>query len=116
MSFFCPLCSWREKRRDSQGFEGGPDIDFWATGNANVQIVLAHDNEMLDKVEDLFSRRWHPSIVRAFIESIDDEENRALIRKREHIIQTFHQGTIIGCLGTLVVFRMKFREKVETKI
>ena len=99
-----------------QGFEAGPDIDFWATGNANVQIVLAQANEMLDKVKDLFSRRRHPSIVGAFIEGIDDEENRVLIRKRQHVIQTSHQGTIIGRLSTLVVFRIKFRQKVETKI
>ena len=71
---------------------------------------------MLDKVKDLFSRRWQASIVGAFIKGIHDEENGVLIRKRKHVIQAFHQGTIIGRLSTLVVCRIKFREKVETRI
>ena len=81
-----------------------------------MQIVLAQANEMVDKVKDLFSRRRQAGIVGAFIKGIDDEENRVLIRKREQVIQTFLQGIITGRLGTLVVFRIKFREKVETRI
>jgi hypothetical protein len=81
-----------------------------------VRIVLAQANEMLDKVKNLILRRWDASIIGTFIKGIDDEENRVMIRKREKVSRAFHQGAVIGRLGTLVVFRIKFRQSVETNI
>jgi len=52
----------------------------------------------------------------ALVECIHNQVKRSLRSMRESPLQAIHQGTITRLLCTFVVFHMKVKECVETKI
>jgi hypothetical protein len=68
-----------------------------------MQVWEAQENEIFDKVENFFSSTWHPGIVRALIECVEDELNWALGRECEHMIQAFFQFIIARLLFATIM-------------
>ena len=64
-----------------QWFESSLNVDFGAARDTNVEIWEAEVNENRYKIENLFSRSWHPGIIGTLIESVYDKVYRASIRK-----------------------------------
>jgi len=69
-------------------------------------------DELLHEVEDPFPWRWQPRRVRGFIESVNDNVNRLLIREREHVLQALYQFIFTGLLCAALVFEIKVVEYV----
>jgi hypothetical protein len=69
-------------------------------------------DELLHEVEDPFPWRWQPRRVRGFIESVNDDVNRLLVREREHILQALYQFIFTGLLCAALLFEIKFIEYV----
>src|SRR6266702_5266702 len=69
----------RERRED------GLNVDFWTTCDADMKTRKPKADEVLYEVKDLFAGGWDPKSARTFIERIQDDISRAVIRKREHL-------------------------------
>ena len=86
-----------------QRLKSGLYVNLGATRDAYMQVWEAQENEIFDKVENFFSSTWHPGIVRALIECVEDEINRALGRECEHMIQAFFQFIIARLLFATIM-------------
>ena len=64
-----------------QRLECSLDVDLGSTRDTYVKVWEAQTNEVVDKIEDLFSWGWHARIVGTLVKRIDDDVNGTLDRK-----------------------------------
>jgi hypothetical protein len=81
-----------------------------------MQFREAQANEIIDKIEDLFSWSGQAGIVRTFVECIQNEINGALNRERDHLREALCQSLVTGSSCALVVCQIYAREYAATEI
>jgi hypothetical protein len=66
--------------------------------------------QILHKTKDLFSSRWGPSVIRAFIECVHDDVNRDLSWEFEHRFETLCKCGLAGLFGAITTIRVESRK------
>jgi hypothetical protein len=91
-------------------------IGFWATRDAYMKMWKTKFDKFLDKFQYPLAWRWNSRDVGRFIECVNDQIDRWLIRERKHLFQGFGQNGITGLCLALVMSEIKLREDVTTGI
>ena len=95
--------------------ECSSNIELRSAGDAYVKMWKMKVNELLDKRENLFTRRWDSGPVWALVNRVKDNVNRPKIGNREHIFETLYHNTIAGLLCTILVSGIKVGEDIATR-
>jgi hypothetical protein len=81
-------------------------VDLRSAGDTNTVIRKVKVNEVLQKMKDLFARRWNPKRVGRLIESVDYVDWR-LIWKPKHLFQALRQIGVTRLSLALIMIRIK---------
>jgi hypothetical protein len=71
-----------------------------------MKVLKLKVDELFDKREYLFTRRWNSRPVWTLIERVKDDVNGLGMGKRKHILKTPYHFSIAGLLCAIVVSRI----------
>jgi hypothetical protein len=89
------------KRR--RGLQSSSDVDFGSTCDTYMKIWEGKFDELLHETEDQVPRRWQSKSVGTLVERVHNNVDRAVIGKRECVLQALYQHVISGLVCAIVM-------------
>jgi hypothetical protein len=71
-----------------------------------MEIWEVKVNEFIDKLKDLFPRRWNTRSIRTLVEGVQNNVCRAILLEGEHFFQAFYHGAITRRPYSTIVYRI----------
>jgi hypothetical protein len=99
-----------------QGLKCSSNVDLRPTGDTYVKIWELEADKVLQEIEDLFASGWNPRCIGAFVYGIQDDVDRALVRKREHLVETCEHRSVAGFVRAIIVSPINVGENVATTV
>jgi hypothetical protein len=99
-----------------QGIKDRLYVLLGSTCNTDEKIRIFRHDEVIQKVQHLFTGGWCLGGIRALIESIQNDEDRKLSWRFEHVPETIHESGITGLVGTIATLGVQLIKNTPAKV
>ena len=101
---------------DCQRLEYNSDVDLGSARDTKMYLWKLQVDKLLHDIEDLFSLRWVPGGIWAFIKGVYDEIELALSWEFEHTLQASQKRILAGLEEATTVVRKEGKENFRVLI